>query len=104
MMDIVELNEGEDMKVYDSIVSKAGNVLAVQIGALEYAQDFGVDLRFFLTTDFQLQTESFKAYLVQRLIEHQVNVAKVLDSVQTLVNKYNYLVGDTRQSNGGLIL
>ncbi len=104
MIDIVELNDGEDLTLADSIVSKAGNVLAVQLGDLEYASDFGVDLRFFLSSDFQFQNASFKAYLVQRLTESQVNVAQVLGTVNQLFETYTYFVGDIKTSNGGMIV
>ncbi len=104
MKDIVELNEGEDIKLYDSIVAKAGNVLSIQLGALEYAPEFGVDLKFFLNDEFQFQNSSFTSYLVQRLTESQVNVAKVLNVVETLLTQYTYHVGEIKQSNGGLIL
>ncbi len=104
MKDIVELNQGEDMKLYDSIVAKAGNVLSIQLGDLEYSPDFGVDLKFFLDENFQFQNESFTSYLVQRLTESQVNVAKVIDVIKTLTREYTYHVGDIKQSNGGLIV
>lgn len=103
MLDIVEVKNG-DLNVFDAIVCKAGNVLSIQLGSLEYAPDFGVDLRFFLQSDFQFQNESFKAYLVQRLAESQVNVAKVVDTVNTLSEKYAHYVGVLRQPNEGLIL
>lgn len=104
MKDIIEIKMGEDLKVFDSVVAKAGNVLSVQLGSLEYAPDFGVDLRFFLESEFKFQNESFKAYLVQRLAENQINVAQVIQSVDPLFQKYIYSVGDTKQSSEGLIL
>jgi hypothetical protein len=102
--DIIEIKMGEDLKVFDSIVSKAGNVLSVQLGALEYAPDFGVDLRFFLESDFKFQNESFKSYLVQRLTEHQINVAQIRETVGAFFHKYTYFVGDNDASSGGMIL
>lgn len=103
MKDIIEVNDGEDLNVMDQIVAKAGNVLSIQLGDLEYAQSFGVDMRYFLETEFQIQNESFKAYLVQRLTESQVNVSQVIETVDTLFTKYTHFVGDA-QNPGGLIL
>lgn len=100
MLDIVELNDGEDLKVVDSIVSKAGNVLSVQLGALEYAQDFGVDTRYFLESDFQIENSSFKSYCVQRLIEHQVNVSAVTELLDTLFEKYTFHVNASEDAKG----
>lgn len=105
MIDIVELNDGEDMTVFDSIVSKAANVLSVQIGDLEYAPNFGIDIKYFLESEFQFQNESFKAYCVQRLVEHQVNVVRVSDLIETFSTTFTYVVGDVKNgSNGGFIL
>jgi hypothetical protein len=104
MMDIVEASDGEDLTLFDSVVSKAGNVLSVQLGDLEYAQDFGVDLTYFLTSDFQFQNESFKAYLVQRLTESQVNVSEILDEFETLFRQYTFYVGEIKTNSGGLIV
>jgi hypothetical protein len=103
MLDIIEAIEGEDLTVADSIVAKAGNVLSIQLGALEYAQEFGVDFRYFLNSEFQFQNSSFQAYLVQRLTESQVNVSQVMTVLETLYAKYTYYVGDV-QTTGGLIL
>jgi len=104
MKDIVGAEDGNDLSVLDAVVAKAGNVLSMQVNDLEYAPSLGVDLSFFLESDFQFQNESFKAYLVQRLIEHQVNVAKVIDTVNTLYTKYTHFVGDSNEVGGGLIL
>jgi len=104
MKDIIEVKMGEDLKVFDSVVAKAGNVLSIQLGDLEYAPGFGVDFKFFLESEFKFQNDSFKAYLVQRLAESQINVSEVLQTVDQLFQKYTYSVGDSRESNGGLIL
>lgn len=104
MMDIIDVIDGEDLGVFDTAVGKAGNVLSVQIGDLEYSSDFGVDLRYFLESQLEFQNESFKAYCVQRLAEHQVNVSQVIETIETLFTQYTYSVGDIRQPSGGLIL
>ena len=104
MKDIIEAQNGKDLNVIDSIVAKAGNVLSVQLGNLEYSQEFGVDLRFFLESEFQFQNESFKAYLVQRLTESQVNVSQVIYLVSTFFEKYTFMVGEAAPTNEGFIL
>jgi hypothetical protein len=103
MIDIISAEDGLDLGVSDSIVPKAGNVLSVQLGTLEYAPDFGVDLRYFLTSDLQYQNESFKSYLIQRLTESQVNVSSVLESFETLFENLTFYVGDNNKTTGGLI-
>jgi hypothetical protein len=105
MIDIVGIGEGSggDIRVYDAQTSKAANVLSVQLGALEYAPDFGVDLKFFIQEGFQFQNASFKAYLIQRLAEHHVNVNSVLEQIEDLYNQLIFVVGDEGKSTGGFI-
>lgn len=103
MMDIVKIEDGKDLRVADSIVPKAANVLSVQLGDLEYSPNFGVDLKYFLQEGLQFENDSFKTYLVQRLTEQRVNVSDVLEQLTTFVNKYTFKVNET-ETSGGLIL
>lgn len=103
MIDIIDLPEGKDMVLMNTDVARAGNVLGVQIGDLEFAQGFGVDLKFFFDPTYQFQNESFKAYLVQRLLQHQINVAQVLDTIETFFTKYTFLIGNAEDNATGLI-
>lgn len=104
MDDIVEILDGKDLGVADSIVSKAGNLLATQIGTLEYAPTWGIDLKFFLESPLQFQNESFKAYLIQRLTEEQINVAAVSDTLETLLQRLTFYVGDLSVNAKGLLV
>jgi hypothetical protein len=79
--DIVS-TEGDDLRISASDVPRAGNILSVQVGSLEYAPSFGVDTAFFLTSEFRLQNSSFQAHLIERLLAHQVNVVSVLSVLQ----------------------
>ena len=105
MIDIVSIDDGEDLTVSDSAVGKAANVLSVQLGSLEYAPPFGVDLSYFLQSDFQIPNESFKAYLVERLVFHQINVSTVVETIETFSRNLTFKVGDANQIEGeqGLI-
>lgn len=104
MRDIVELPEdGNDLGLADSIAPKAGNICAVQLGTLEYALDFGVDLKYFLESDLQFQNASFKAYLVQRLTEQNVNVSSVVEVLETLLQRLTFNVGDVSANVKGYI-
>lgn len=105
MIDIVGIGEGAggDIRVYDAQTSKAANVLGVQLGNLEYAPDFGIDLEFFLQEDFQFQNDSFKSYLIQRLAEHHVNVNQVIEEFEALFERLTFVVGDADKTTGGFI-
>lgn len=101
MIDIVGI--GTDLRLFDAQTSKAANVLSVQLGNLEYAQDFGVDLDFFIQEDFQFQNDSFKSYLIQRLAESNVNVNEVIEEINGLIEKLTFVVGDADKITGGFI-
>lgn len=102
MIDITSVKNG-DLTIMDSQAAKAGNVLQVQLGTLEYAKNFGIDLKFFLDPKYQFQNESFKAYLIQRLSEHHVNVNQVTEALETFYLKFTFSVGDAVSSSGGFI-
>lgn len=103
MLDIVQIEDGKDLVIADSAAPKAGNVLSIQIGDLEYAPDFGVDLRFFLQEQLQFQNESFRAYLVERLTQSQISVDQVVEIIDTFTSKFIFDVGDGGESVRGLI-
>lgn len=101
MKDIVDVSA--DLVIMDAQTSKAKNILETQIGWLEYARDFGIDLKFFLTPDFMFQTESFKSYCIQRLAEQNVNVAGVIDTLERFERTWAITVGDPEPLSGSLI-
>lgn len=101
MKDITGISDG-DLRVINALTSKAANVLQVQLGDLEYAPDFGIDLEFFLDPDLQFQNESFKSYLIQRLSEHHVNVNTLTEMLERFSLDYTFEVGEP-ESSGGFI-
>lgn len=91
---------GKDLTIVRTDVSRAANVLSVQLGSLEYAPTFGIDLAFFLTSDFQLQNESFKAYCVERLLSHRVNVVNAIEVLRQLDKSFIFGIGDNDTGTG----
>lgn len=98
MIDIIDV--GTDLNLVDSDVPKATNVLSIQIGSLEYAQDFGIDLAYFLSPDFKFQNASFKAYLVQQLANFNINVASVAETIDALFSEYNFNLSSDTAGDG----
>jgi hypothetical protein len=93
MKDIVSITD--DIGLFDTETSRAANILSVQVGSLEYAQDLGIDLNYFLSEAFRFQNESFKSYLIQVLANRGINVASVDESVQSLFSRLTFnLTGD----------
>lgn len=103
MRDIVQVLNNLDLNVDDSIVPKGANLLSVQIGALEYSKEFGIDLKFFLDNTIVFQTESFKSYLVQRLSQNFINVTELINVVDNLVLDLNFSL-DQQQETTGFVL
>ncbi len=96
MIDIIGFDE-KGMQVYDTQTERAANILSVQIGALEYAPDLGIDLRYFLSENIKFQNDSFKAYLIQVLATQGINVASMVETLESLAS--NYTINLSRQEN-----
>lgn len=86
MIDISSV--GADLNVQNTQIGKATNILSTQLGSLEYAPGFGIDLRYFLQTDLKFQNESFKSYCLQVLSREGINVANILETVNRLYSNY----------------
>jgi hypothetical protein len=85
MIDITSFNETtNDLNMVDTQAPKAGNILSVQVGALEYAQDLGIDLAYFMDEKFRYQNESFISYIIEVLANRGVNVAEITQVINNL--------------------
>lgn len=100
MIDIISANTGEDLGVLDTQTMKAANILSIQLGSLEYAQDLGIDLRYFLSEDFKFQNESFRAYLIEILANNGINVTSVIDVIESLYTQYTFNISPQETSTG----
>lgn len=94
--------EGLDLGTYNTAVARAKNILSVHIGSLEYADDLGIDLKFFLSEDFKFQDESFKAYLIETLAYRGINVTDLAEAVESLFRQYTFNLA-AEESTSGLI-
>ncbi len=101
MIDITSLSAA-GMGVLDTVAPRAANVLSIQIGALEYIPDFGIDLAYFMSEEFRFQNESFKAYLVERLASYGINVSSMPETFESLYTNLTVYVGD-EENNTGLV-
>lgn len=100
MIDIVSSENGVDLGLFDTQTGRAANLLSIQIQTLEYADDWGIDLKYFLNEDFQFQNASFKAYLIERLANWGMNVAQLIDIVNGLFNQYIFELAPEETSTG----
>lgn len=102
MIDIVSSESGQDLGLNDTLTTKAANILSVQIASLEYAQDMGIDLAYFLSDEFEFQNESFRAYLIQVLASWGINVSTMTESINALFTTLNISVS-AKQNSTALI-
>jgi hypothetical protein len=103
MIDISSVQTGLDLGMFDTETNRAANILSVQFGSLEYDEsDIGIDLKFFLSEDFKFQNEAFKAYLIQVLASHGINVAGIDQTVESLFSRFNFNLNPDG-NNGGLV-
>lgn len=101
MIDLTSFNETtQDLNVFDSQVPKAGNILSIQIGSLEYAKTLGIDMNYFLSDEFRFQNDSFKSYIIEVLANRGVNVANIETVVQTLFTELNVGLSPSETSTG----
>lgn len=98
MIDIISAENGQDLGLLDTLTPRAGNILSVQVGSLEYEQDLGIDLAYFLSEDFEFQNESFRAYLIQVLANRGINVASMTEAVSSLFTQLNINVSAQENS------
>lgn len=99
MIDIVGFDT-KGMQLYDTQTERAANILSVQLGALEYEPDLGIDLRYFLTEKINFQDESFKAYLVQALASRGINVSSLTEAINALDSDYMINLSPVENSTG----
>ena len=103
MKDIVSLPPSfNDIGLLDNDAPKAKNILSIQINTLYYAPELGIDLKYFLSEEFIFQTESFKAYLVERLSNYSINVASIDDIVENLYRQFTFNL--TPSENDGTLV
>lgn len=95
--DIYLSHDGE-LRTADTDVYKAENILMVQLGALYYEQDFGIDLTRFIDPGVEIQLETFRAYTVDRLIANGVQVYTVQTVVDKFMAKINYTISEPAEA------
>lgn len=98
MIDIVQVEDGNDIGVYPTETMRAANWLSVQLGSLEYSPQVGIDLKYFLSEDFIFQNESFKSYLIETLINAGINVAGIDEVINSLYSDFIVKIDDNETS------
>lgn len=92
-----------DIKLLDTVIYRADNLLKTQIGKLVYAADFGIELDFFLNADFEISTLVFENYIQQVIGEYGISIIAVEKIVEKFKDKLKLTLTDnnTAQMIGG---
>lgn len=93
--------DGNELKIADTVVFKAKNLLGVQEGNLHYAPEFGIDLRRFLDPNIQIQNETFESYSLQKMSQWGINPVELVVNEETFRQVFNYTV--IEQTREGLV-
>lgn len=101
MIDIISANNS-GLGVYDSQSPRAANILSVQVQSLEYEQDLGIDLQYFLSEDFSFQNSAFKSYLIEVLVNRGINVTSVVEVIEKLYSNLTFNI-KAQDATGGLV-
>lgn len=99
MIDILTGNE-DGLFIENTQAQRGANILNTQLGALEYEQTLGIDLRYFLTEDVRFQNGSFQAYLIQVLATRGINVSNFISVIQDLSSFYDIRLSPEESSSG----
>ncbi len=100
MIDIVSATAGLDLGVFNTQAPRAANILSIQVGSLEYAEDLGIDLAFFLSEEFRFENDAFKAYLIDILAQRGINVAALTETIESLFSRYVFNLSPDETSTG----
>lgn len=94
MMD-VDFNNGMPF-FNDTIVYKGSNLLTTQEGALYYNKNFGIDLKRFIDPGVIIQTETFKAYAIQKMTDNGITVTSLTEQAETFESIFNFVISEQK--------
>lgn len=100
MRDIVAIEMGKDLRIGESVAPKARNVAKVQRGSLEYAPEFGSDMRYFLEAPVEFQTAALMAHIVESLAKNQIGVSEAKEVLEEFETKFEFLVSESTTTEG----
>ena len=102
MIDVQDITS--DVNLLDTVIYQAENLLKTQAGFLAFAQDFGIDLDFFLMPNIEIAIEVFENYIQQELGARGIGIRDVQKVINTFRDKLNItLNNNTDVSNTSLI-
>ena len=99
MKDIQYDETQKDLVIVSSELPRAANLIDVQLGQLYYQPDWGVDLAYFLNPDYEIQAESFEAYLLQRIGFWGMNVINFAAKQGRFLREMSFNFGQPKENN-----
>ncbi|MDR2708640.1 MAG: hypothetical protein LBC07_01510 [Elusimicrobiota bacterium] len=81
---------------------KAQNLLEVQERSLYYAQNFGVDLAYFIESSIHFQNEVMQAHISEKLMTNYLVVAQYSAAVESFFQKHSIQISNAEVVNNAL--
>lgn len=94
MLDIETFIDGG--RVIDTDLFKAENLLSTQTGSLYYLFSFGINLSIFFTQEYNVQLDSFRAYVIDNLVQNGINLAKIASSIDKFLSTMILTIGGNK--------
>lgn len=73
---------------------KAYNLLSVQLAQKNYAPDFGVDLDFFINSDYRISAQSFITHIIKRMTDYSISVTDVTNNLDEFILNAGIIIKD----------
>lgn len=91
--------QANDLEFVSSELSRAENLIGVQLGTLKYQPDWGVDLDYFLNPNYEIQAECFEAHLLQRIGFWGMNVLDFMHKQGSFMREMIFNFGTPKDTN-----
>jgi hypothetical protein len=94
MIDIETVIDGG--KVRDTDLWKAENLLTTNQGSLYYLPEFGINLDLFFSQGYNIQFESFKAYVTNAMVQNGISIARISETIDRFLNTMILMIGGSQ--------
>lgn len=94
MLDIETFENGGN--VLDTDLWKAQNLLMTNKAYLYYLPEFGVTMDMFFSQEYNIQFESFKAYITDTMVQNGINIVKMATMLDRFLNTLILTIGGNK--------
>ena len=96
MLDFYRFDNGGETRETD--VFKAENLLSTNLGVLYYLPLFGISMDLFFDQNFNIQFESFSAYITDTMVNFGIDIVSTQKEIDTFISALIMNIGDTQNA------